>query len=156
MTSYAKTMQNIVETYRAAGQPWPARSKDIATWAIRERLWEFTESNAIKKCAEDLSKAMREDYETDSKGRRVRQKHPVKKQVDGKQQTFWDDINTAPHEHMELAFQQRRRSIVADCMHLKTDVDSYNDQPRTSSQIEIVFDFTFDMEELDEFGVDAA
>ena len=99
---------------------------------------------------------MREEYDTDPKGRHVRQKHPVKKTINGKQTTFWDDINTAPHEHMLLTFQQRRRSIVADCMHLKTDVDSYNDQERTTVQIQLVFDFTHDLEELDDFGDKAA
>lgn len=156
MISHNKFMQNLVEGYRAAGKQWPARSKDIAIWAIKEGLWEFSESNAIKKCAEDISRAMREEYDTDSKGRRVRQKHPVKKTVDGKQKTFWDDINTAPHEHMLLAFQQRRRSIVADCLHLKTDVDSYNDQDRTESPIQMIFDFTNDLEELDTFIEEAA
>lgn len=150
MASYSKSMQNIVEQYRSAGETWPAESKRIARWAIKHGLWEFSESNVIKKCAEDISRAMREEYETDEKGRRVRQKHPVKKFVGGKQATIWDDINTAPHEHMELAFQQRRRLIVADCLHLKTDVDSYNDQKRNQQKIQLVFDFTDDLEDLED------
>ena len=111
--------------------------------------WKISESNAIKKCAEDIAKAMREEYELDSKGRRVRQKHPVKKRVDGKQVTIWDDINTAPHEHMENAFQWRRRAIVADCAHLKTDIDSYNEHRRPKTPIQADFNFTFDLEELE-------
>jgi len=147
--SYNKEMQNIVEMYRADGRAWPASSKDIAVWAIKRGHWEFSESNAIKKCAEDISKAMREEYETDSKGRRVRQKHPVKKNINGKQTTIWDDINTAPHDHMEEAFQWRRRAIVADCAHLKTDVDSYNDQRKPDIPIQTDFNFTLDLEELE-------
>ncbi len=77
MSTYAKQMQKIVAEYRLAGEPWPASSKTMAAWALRTGRWELPESAALNKCAEDLSRAMREEYITDQKGRRVRLKHPA-------------------------------------------------------------------------------
>jgi hypothetical protein len=61
----------------------------------------------------------------------------------------WNDIRTANHEHMEIAFKQRREQIVADCSQLKIDVDSYNENRKPASPIQMVFDFTDDLIELD-------
>jgi hypothetical protein len=153
--SNSKLMQSIVSAYREAGRPWPAQTNEIARWAIKEGYWELSESNAIRKCAQDLSKAMREDYETDSKGRRVRKLHPVKKYVNGKQVTIWDGMDTAEYDFMCRAFQQRRQSIVADCHQLKTDVDSYNDRKPDQPPIQMIFEFTNDLLEI-EFSEAAA
>ncbi len=49
----------------------------MADWAIRTGKWQLPDSAAVKQCAEDLSRAMREEFVTDRKGRRVRVKHPV-------------------------------------------------------------------------------
>ena len=151
MSRTTKEMKQLINMYLDAGGEWPARTKDIANWLLKNNLWKITEESVITACAQNVSKAMREDHVIDSKGRSVRQKHPVKrKNSEGKQETIWDDINTADHEHMQLAFQQRRRSIVADCTQLKTDVDSYNDQERNiNTPIQIVFDFTDDLADLE-------
>jgi hypothetical protein len=53
---------------------------------------------------------------------------------------------------MELAFAQRRKQVVDDCRQLKLDLDSYNDSKRTERPIQIVFDFTVDLEELEQLG----
>lgn len=152
MSRPTKEMHQLIDMYLDSGGEWPVRSKDIASWLLKNNLWKITEDSVLKACAQNVSKAMREDHATDSKGRSVRQKHPVKKKnAAGKQETFWDDINTASHSHMQLAFQQRRRLIVADCAQLKTDVDSYNDQDRnTDRPIQMIFDFTDDLADLDE------
>ena len=67
----------------------------------------------------------------------------------GEQITLWDDIRTATPKHMEIAFQQRRQQVVGDCRQLKTDVDSYNENRKPERPIQIIFDFTFDIEEID-------
>lgn len=147
MTTYVKQMQTIVAEYRVAGQPWPAQSKDIAAWAIKTGRWELPESAAIRQCAEDISRAMREEYFTDAKGRRVRLKHPVAIKRGTEQLVLWDDIRTAPRPHMLTAFQQRRQQIFGDCRQLKKDVDSYNESHVDQPPIQIVFNFKRDLEE---------
>ena len=66
---------------------------------------------------------------------------------EGEQIPLWADMRTATREHMEVAFQQRRRGIVGDCKQLKNDVDSYNDNFNSEAAIQIIFDFTDDLEE---------
>ncbi|MXW91910.1 MAG: hypothetical protein F4114_18295 [Rhodospirillaceae bacterium] len=142
-------MQKIVNQYRLSGEEWPARSKDIAAWAIRNNLWELHPSAAISKCAEDISRAMREEYMTDSRGRRVRVKHSATVQRNGKQLVLWDDLRTASRAHMKLSFQQRRQQIVGDCKQLKMDVDSYNERHPSIEPLQMVFDFTKDLAEIE-------
>jgi hypothetical protein len=149
MANYSKQMQHIVDEYREAGEPWPASTRSIAAWAIATRRWQLPASAAIRRCAEDLGTAMREEYMTDPKGRRVRLLHPATTYRDGEQTVLWDDMRTAPRKHMQLSFQQRRQGIVGDCRQLKADVDSYNDAHMAENPIQIVFDFSMDLAELE-------
>lgn len=92
---------------------------------------------------------MSEEYITDPQGRRVRAKHVARIKHDGEQLYLWADIRTADRKHMGVAFQQRRQQIVGDCLQLKTDVDSYNDNSKASPPIQLVLDFTHDVEEIE-------
>jgi hypothetical protein len=103
----------------------------------------------LNRCAEELARAMREEYITDPQGRRVRVKHVAMIEKDGKQASFWADMRKAPHGHMEIAFQQRRQQIVGDCRQLKWDMDSYNQNHNVGEPIQMVFDFTLDLEEIE-------
>ena len=58
-------------------------------------------------------------------------------------------MDTAPRDHMEKAFSQRRKHIVGECHQLKVDVDYYNDKKKNEEPINLVLDFTEDVEELD-------
>lgn len=103
----------------------------------------------LKKCAEELSDAMREEYATDPQGRRVRVKHVARYGEGQAQIPLWADIRTATRAHMEIAFQQRRQQILGDCRQLKTDVDSYNENYSSGEPIQMVFNFTDDLAELE-------
>lgn len=149
MTTYIKQIQGIIAQYRLTGEPWPASKVMIADWVMRQGLWELPESVARARCAEDIARAMREEYMTDPSGRRVRVKHPASTTIHGKQMVLWDDIRTAPREHMKVSFQQRRQQIVGDCRQLKTDVDSFNDRDPAEQPIQMIFDFTMDLAELE-------
>ncbi|HXQ11201.1 MAG TPA: hypothetical protein VN805_09445 [Caulobacteraceae bacterium] len=149
MATYHQQMHRIVQDYRKSGEPWPAASKTIAEWAISSGRWELPASAAVNRCAEDLSAAMREEYYTDPKGRRVRLFHPARRYVAGQQLTLWDDIRTTSRQHMQLSLQQRRQNIVGDCRQLKIDGDSFNDAHASEPAIQMVFDFTMDLAELE-------
>lgn len=86
---------------------------------------------------------------TDKKGRRVRVLHPAPTLLDGNREMLWDDIRTAPRDHMQVSFQHRRQGVVGDCRQMKTDVDSYNEAHPDAEPIQIVFDFTMDLAELE-------
>jgi hypothetical protein len=147
--SYAKQMQQVVREYRISGEKWPASPKMIAAWAIQNGRWRANPAAEIALCAREVSRAMREEYTTDSKGRRVRLKHPVVEHRDGEQIVLWDDIRTAPASHMRMSFQQRRNQIVGDCRQLQVDAATYNDLHADQPSIQIVFDFRQDLAELE-------
>lgn len=145
--TYKEQLQKIVAEYRLNAQPWPATSHEMAVWAIETGRWNPQRSAMLRKCAEELSDAMREEYITDPQGRRVRSKHVARYGEGRDQLPLWADIKTASREHMEIAFQQRRQQILGDCRQLKTDVGSYNDNYNSSAPLQMVFDFTDDLAE---------
>ena len=108
--------------------------------------WQQHPSAIEKQCAREISHALGEEYVTDPQGRRVRSRHVAVVEREGEQVPLWGYTPTATHEHMAVAFQQRRQRIVGDCRQLKLDVDSYNadfaDEP-----IQVVLDFTDDVAE---------
>jgi hypothetical protein len=148
--TYTEQLQRIVDRYIAADQPWPATSRDVARWALDAGEWRAQPADLVNQCADQLSRAMREEYTVDPQGRTVRSKHAAR-MADGSggQTTLWADIRTATPAHMEVAFQQRRQQIVGDCRQLKADVDSYNENAKPSRPLQLVLDFTFDVAELE-------
>lgn len=149
--TYNEQLLEIRDKYIAAGMPWPATARDLATWAINQGHYRSHRSKIIAKAAEEFATAMREDYYTDPQGRRVRSMHvariTVKEDGERSQKMLWNDIRIAPREFMERAFQLRRQNIVGDCRQLKTDVDSFNENRPELPPIQLVLDFTDDVAE---------
>jgi hypothetical protein len=139
----------MVEEYRKEGNRWPATMDEVADWVVGERRYDLTAPRLKKLVARELAQAMREEYITDEKGRRVRAKHPARFRRNGRQLMLWDDIRTASRRHMENAFQVRRRRIATECKQVKTDVDSYNDAHPEDPPIQMPLDFTYDVEEME-------
>ena len=149
MATYNEQLQKIWRKYEDAGNPVPATARDVAKWAIRQRLWEPKPSDVESRCAEELARAAREEYRTDRWGRRYRARHSVRVKQLGVQLSLWADIDTAPRNHMQKAFAQRRKQIVGDCHQLKVDTDHYNDIHTNETPIQMVFDFTEDLAEIE-------
>ncbi|MGH2460894.1 MAG: hypothetical protein ACRDIY_18720 [Chloroflexota bacterium] len=145
--TYNEQMQRLVEDYRLSSQPWPAAARAIARWAIDNKRWSPRLSDYADRLAEDMARAMREEYIEDPSGRKVRAKHAARAGDAPRQIPLWDDIRTAPREHMQVAFRQQREQIVGDCYQLKIDVDYYNETRRPSVPIQLHLDFTRDVRE---------
>jgi len=146
--SYSDQLRGIVNAYRKAGVQWPATAHEIAAWAVHNAMWQPQHSDLISQCADQLAHAMREEYITDPQGRRVRAKHAATVE----QRTLWADIRDAGRGHMMVAFAQRRKQIVGDCRQLKADVDSFNENRSRQEPIQMTFDFTLDLLELELVG----
>ena len=74
--------------------------RQVASWAIDEGLWEPARGTIVGQLAEELARAMREEYYTDPQGREVRTKHAARTTSrSGIQSTLWDDIRTADPSH---------------------------------------------------------
>lgn len=141
--------QKIVAKYRQAGQKWPATAIEIAQWALDKRLWEIHPSRVLRQCADQVAEAMRQEYITDPQGRKVRVKHVAPYNEKGQMSLKWDDMRSASHGHMEMAFAYKRQLIVSDCWQLKLEIDSYNENYNNGRPIQGVFNFTDDMSELE-------
>ena len=141
-------LQELRNKYRKAGQQWPASAIMIAEWAMKEGLWEPQPRSLLRQCAREIADAFREEYYTDPQGRRVRRNHALKSDTQ-EQLVLWVDIFDATPEQMQAAFQLRRHSIVGDCKHLKTDVDSYNENQNEGEPIQMLLDFTKDVLEIE-------
>lgn len=146
--SYTDQLQGIANDYFLT-HDGPATTRDIAQWAMTAKRWAPQPGSLVEQCAEELSRAMREEHITDAQGRSVRAKHAARIKEGAKQVTLWADIRTAGRDHMVRAFQQRRRQILGDCRQLKADADSYNENRMATESIQVVFDFTVDLAELE-------
>lgn len=149
MASFHEQMLHIVDEYRAAGEPWPCTSRQLAAFALERKLYEPHQGRLLSIVADEFSRAMREQYIKDPQGRSVRAKHVAMLIVEGVQKRLWDSIDTAEPEFMQAALQLRRHLIVGDCKQLKTDKDSYNENWNPATDIQISFNFETDLEELE-------
>ena len=147
MESYNERLQNIWHAYEAKHGHVPATTRDAIKWGVREGLISTPTPDPYAKLVEDMSKALREEYATDPKGRRYRRNHAVKITKGGVQHTMWAMMDTAPRQHMQKAFMQRRGQIVDDCVQLSTDVAVYNDMKPEETPIPMLFDFCDDVAE---------
>lgn len=140
--------QDLVAHYRRATGNRPYRTLDVVDWAVKRGLLTLRPVDVRRMLAEEIALAMHEEYITDPQGRRVRAKHAARYEVDGKQETLWVDIrdkNPGTRRHMQMAFQNRRQQIVGECVQLKLDLDSYNQNWNTGQKIQGCFDFTDDL-----------
>jgi len=103
--------------------------------------------------AGQMASALREEMDTDAQGRRYRVNRAARVMKGGVQYTFWAKMGFAPHEHMQIAFAQRRELIIGENVQLKTDVDVYNDMNRGKQPaIQLVLDYTDDVAEREAVG----
>lgn len=153
--SEAEILQKVINEYRHRFGDKPFRMSECAAWAYRNNKLSPKPFDAIKLLTREMSRAARAEYYTDAQGRRVRKKHARRETVleDGveKKLVLWDDIETAPPNHMRIALQQRRQGILQDCKQHKTDTDSYNDNNDHGAML--LFDYSFN-EDLAEMELD--
>ena len=146
-SSYYEKLQRLADRYLSESGQEVATASEIAVWAIQSQEWEAPRDLILRACREDFAKALREQYIADENGNPVRAKHSARIRKNGEQQYLWADIRRPPKRHMQIAFQQRREQIVGDCRQLKRDVDYYNGLNPGDAAIQLVFDFTEDVEE---------
>lgn len=147
MATYKQNLQRIWHDYEREHRQVPATLREAVQWGVQKGLIGLPENDPYAKLAEDMAAALREEYATDSKGRRYRVNHAVRVTKAGVQYTFWAIMRDAPREHMQKAFIQRRFQIVDDCVQLATDVAAYNDMKAEQPPIPMLFDFRDDVAE---------
>lgn len=146
-SNYNEKLQAFADQYFRESKNGTATVKEIAFWAIQTGRWEAPPDVILSKCREDFAKALREQYITNEHGQPVRAKHVARVRSGEEQIHLWADIRSAPHKHLQIAFQQRREQIIGDCSQLKRDVDYYNDAHPDKQPIQLLLDFTDDVAE---------
>ncbi|HZQ12682.1 MAG TPA: hypothetical protein VFB31_07725 [Pseudolabrys sp.] len=149
MSKFDDQLVKIVEDYRAAKQPWPASAEQLAEWAVAQERFQITRGMAVSQCKERITRAMRLRHIRDKKGRSIRQYYAARVREDGQLVMKWDDLNAA-RPFMQISVANRRNHILGECHQLKNDLDSYNERKCPENPIQTSFDFTIDLEELNQ------
>jgi hypothetical protein len=147
MTTYTEQLQRVLHQYEEEHGREAASAREVVIWGVGKGLISLQHRDPYDHLAEDMSKALREQYSVDVKGRRYRVNHAVRIYKNGVQLTFWAMMRYAERSHMARAFTQRREQIVGDCYQLRIDVDVYNDFNTDDFPLPLVLDFTHDVEE---------
>lgn len=147
MATYSEQLQKVWHEYERVHGNVPATARDAVKWGVAQGLIALPKGDPYGKLSEDMSRALREEYATDERGRRYRKNHAVRITKGGVQTTMWAILDNAPREYMQKAFTQRREQIVGDCVQLATDVEVYNDMNKDKEPIRTLFDFRDDVEE---------
>ncbi len=141
-------LQQIWHNYDSKKDHQPTPAREAVEWAVRDGLLELPEIDPYDILAGQMANALRDEYKTDSQGRRYRVNHAVRVTKGGVQYTFWAVMGFAPHEHMERAFTQRREQIIGDNLQLKIDVDMYTEMNKGKRpEIQLALDYTEDIKE---------
>ena len=151
MSAYSNEIKNYIERYKKeVRNDGLIDPHDLAAWAYKNGLHKPNVRQVIDLIAGDIAQAFREEYRTAKNGQRYRAKHAVNEKRDGKTMSLWADMDdaSAPRSHFVKSFAQRRSQIVGDCFQLKTDVDVYNEKSPTQTPINLVLNFTNDVDEL--------
>lgn len=83
MAKFTEQLQRIVEDYRAAGQPWPASTQEMAEWAVAHDRYQLMRGMAVNQCASKIGRAMGLEHVRDKKGRSIRKYYAARVQRDG-------------------------------------------------------------------------
>lgn len=151
MASMTERMQKAWHKYNSRQDHKPTTMRQAAEWAVADGLLALPDLDPYDILADRMSDAVRAETRTDSQGRRYRVNHAVRATRSGIQYTFWGVMGFAPHSHMEKSFSQRRRQIVDDNFHLKTDIDVYNGLVEGEHPpIPLVLDYADDVAEREE------
>ncbi len=151
MSAYANQIKDYIERFRAeVGGDGLLDPHEVAAWAYSRGLHKPSVRTVIDAIATDIAQVFREDYRTDKNGQRYRAMHAVRSKQGDKTMSLWADMDDerAPRSHFVKSFSQRRQQIVGDCYQLKTDVDVYNGKNSNQPPIQMILDFTLDVEEL--------
>ncbi len=150
MSAYSNQIRNYIERYKKeVSNDGLIDPHELAGWAYKNGLHKPNVKTIIDVIAADIAQAFREEYRTDGH-HRYRAKHAATTKIGTKTLSLWGDIDdpNAPHEHFVKSFGQRRQQIVGDCFQLKTDADVYNNHRKPAEPIQVVLDFTLDVDEL--------
>lgn len=142
-------LQAMTQLYKTETGSITVDMEAVADWAIRRGATLPKPKSARELLVAQLSDAARAEYRQDSKtGLSYRANHALRgTRTDGRQYTLWVDIEDASRPQMLWSLSNRRQQMVGDAVHLKIDEMIWNGRHLTEEPIQLVMDFTDDVEE---------
>ena len=150
----SRKMQYLQERFRVAHPEAGVRidPDDIASWAIREKLWQPKPTTHEQQLARLIRRSLRETYITDPQGREVRANLPImedKRTSEGwTRKTAWYPLFSATAEVARTSFALRRRAAFRDCQQLHFDFLSWNENNASGDSLEPM-DYNFNADLAD-------
>lgn len=140
-------MQTLWKRYQKEHGYESSRTREVVEWAVTEGLLPIPKVDPIDILSNQMAKALREETAVDEEGREYRVNHAVKITKNGTQTTIWGILGHMPDNQTEMSFTQRREQIIGDCLHLRNDVDAYNNIQKGNKLYQLELNFTEDVEE---------
>jgi hypothetical protein len=148
--NHSEQLQQIVGSYVRENGIRPVALRDMAEWALRNNLYQLSHATQVARLTEELGRTIRQIHVTDPQGRNVHAFYHYHDASGGKTLELWESGSGSGPEHhkrMHNSFHLRRLQIVQDCLSLKRDVDSYNENARPPAPVQLDLDFTADVAE---------
>jgi hypothetical protein len=142
-------LQSLIQLYRQEVGSKTIDMEQVADWAIGRGATLPKPKSPRELLVAQLADAARAEYRQDSKtGLSYRANHALRgTRADGKQFTLWVDIEDASRPQMLWSLSNRRQQMVGDATHLKIDEMIWNSRHPQEESIQLVMDFTYDVEE---------
>lgn len=117
---------------------------DVAEWMVNTKQYEERPHSVVRRCKQELTKALRSQRITDPQGRDVRAMLCARrKNQQGELWSIWSPIYQAKPDHARRALQQWRRSIRGEVLLHERTTQSYNENNMHGAQIPL---FSYDMD----------
>lgn len=152
-------LQSLISLYKTETGNKSVDMDLVADWAIKKGAQLPKPKTAKELFIMQLSDAARNEYKVDEKtGYSYRVNHALRVQnKDGRQHTLWVGMDDATRNQMLTSLTNRRQQMVGDATQLKTDELIWNSRNLDKDPIQLVMDFTYDVEErLSSPGASAA
>lgn len=142
-------LQGLIRLYKQESGEKIVDMDKIADWAMKRGATMPKPKTPKELLASQLADAARAEYRQDTKtGFSYRANHAMRiTDSEGKQQSLWFDIEEATRPQMLVSLQNRRDQMVGDAVHLKIDEQIWNDRNPDQQPIQLVIDFTDDVQE---------
>jgi hypothetical protein len=149
MTTRSEDLQNLFHLYKRETGAVTVDMDLVADWAIKRGVVPPKPKTAKELLAAQFAQAAREEHRRDPKtGWSYRANHALRvSDKNGKQLTLWVDIDDATRPQMLLSLTNRRQQMVGDGTQMKIDERVWNDRNNEQESINMVLDFTDDVEE---------
>lgn len=149
MSTKNQRYQNLLSLYREKTGKSEVEMHEFAEWAIRNGVDAPKPKSAIELLAADLAAAARDEHRRDPEtGWEYRANHAYRaKSSDGKQMTLWVELEKATRPQMHMSLTNRRDQMIGDGTQLKIDERVWNNRNPNKEPINMVLDFTDDVEE---------